>query len=54
MVLRTRLGSMVRSSEIENMKVGFFMGGVVMRNVMLVEAQTVCWVRICTCTGLRL
>jgi hypothetical protein len=42
MVLHIRLGSMVHSSEIENIKVGFFMGGVVMQNVMLVEAQTVC------------
>lgn len=53
-VLRTRLGSMVQSPKMENMKVGFFMDGVVTRKVMLVEAQTVCWVRICMCTWFKL
>jgi hypothetical protein len=53
-VLCTRLGSMVRRLEIENMNDGLFMGGVVIWNVMPEEAQTVCWVRICMCTGLRL
>ena len=53
-MFRTRFGSMVRRSLMANMKVGSFIDGVVTRKVMLVEDQTICWMRIWRWTSLRL
>ena len=54
MVLRTMSGSLEQRLDMANINEGHFMGGVVMRKVMLCDAQTICWRRIWQCMLLSL